>query len=185
MTQIVLDKDTSLDEVQIILQQQLPLLTQPLKTTLDKLTDPTKKTSKGAAISTCGEQIKINYNQRNINFNDNTDSNFDIPIDTYQSIMENLLENARSKRILDPNIEINVKRACHNNQARLTVCDTGKAMPEHLASILFTMPLDSEDGFGIGLYQSQQQARHHNMELELYENIDGRVCFRLEQQEIN
>ena len=185
MTQIVLDKDTSLNDVQIILQQQLPLLTQRLKTTLDKLTDPTKETSKVAAISTWWDQLKVRYNQRNINFSDNLDCDFDIPIDTYDSIIENLLENARSKRILDPNIEINVELVCHNNHARLTVCDSGKAMPEHLASILFTMPLDSEDGFGIGLYQSQQQARHQNMELELYENIDGRVCFKLEQQGIN
>ena len=185
MTQIALDKDTHLDDVQIILQQQLPLLTQRLKTTLDKLSAPNQKEVKISPVSSWWDQLKIRYNQRNIVFFENLDSDFNIPVDTYDSIIENLLDNARSKRILEPNIEIIVRLKCHNNNAYLTVCDTGKAIPEELSTILFTRPLNSEDGFGIGLYQCQQQAKHHNIELELYENINGHVCFKLEQNIIN
>lgn len=181
MTQIALDKDTHLDDVQIILQQQLPLLTQRLKTTLDKLSAPNQKEVKISPVSSWWDQLKIRYNQRNIVFFENLDSDFNIPVDTYDSIIENLLENARSKRILEPDIEIIVRLKCHNNNAYLTVCDTGKAIPEELSTILFTSPINSEDGFGIGLYQCKQQAKHHNIELELYENINGHVCFKLEQ----
>ena len=181
MTQIVLDEDTRLEDVQIILQQQLPLLTQRLKTTLDKLSDPEQEQSKTATISSWWSQIKVRNNRRNIDFLESLECDFDIPVDTYDSIIENLLDNARSKRILEPNIEIVVRLECHNNSLRLTVCDTGKAIPDQLAEILFTTPLDSEDGFGIGLYQCQQQALRHDIELELYENTGGRVCFRLAQ----
>ncbi len=182
MTQIALDKDTRLEDVQIILQQQLPLLTQRLKTTLDKLSDPQQERSKIATISSWWDQLKVRYNRRSIDFFENLECDIDIPVDTYDSIIENLLDNARNKRILEPNIEIIVRLECHNNHIRLTVCDTGKAIPEHLAATIFTTPLYSEDGFGIGLYQCQQQARHHDIKLELYENTNGRVCFKLEQQ---
>lgn len=182
MTQIVLDKDIRLEDVQIILQQQLPLLTQRLKTTIDKLSDPKKEKTKISTISNWWNQLKVRYNRRHIDFIEELQCDYDIPIDVYDSIIENLLENARSKRILEPNIEIIVRLNCSNNHVRLTVLDTGHAIAEQLAAIIFTTPLDSEDGFGIGLYQCQQQAKHNNIELELYENMNGRVCFKLEQQ---
>ncbi|MCW8830176.1 MAG: ATP-binding protein, partial [Gammaproteobacteria bacterium] len=180
MTQIVLDDDTRLEDVQSILQQQLPLLTQRLKTTIDKLSDPQREQSKTATISSWWNHLKTRYNRRNIDFFDSIDCDFDIPVDIYDSIIENLLDNARSKRILEPNLEIVVRLECHNNSARLTVCDTGKAIEEQLATELFTAPINSEDGLGIGLYQCQQQAKHYGLELELYENVGGRVCFGLE-----
>lgn len=182
MTLIALDKDTNLEDVQVILQQQLPLLTQRLKTTLDKLSTPKQEQSKISSISSWWSQLKVRYNRRNIDFVENIENDFDIPVDIYDSIIENLLDNARHKRILQADIEIIVQLECHNNHVRLTVCDTGNAVPEQLAAILFTTPLDSEDGFGIGLYQCRQQACRYNIELELYENIDGRVCFKLEQE---
>jgi len=185
MTQIALDKDTQLEDVQIILQQQLPLLTQRLKTTLDKLSAPKQEQSKTSSLSNWWSQLKIRYNRRNIDFIDNLECNIDIPVDIYESIIENLLDNARSKRIVEPNIEITALLECRNSHIRLTVRDTGAAIPEHIAAQLFKTPIDSEDGFGIGLYQCQQQARNHGIELELYENSDGRVCFKLEQQVVN
>ena len=185
MTQIVLDKDTRLEDVQIILQQQLPLLTQRLKTTIDKLSDPKQEQSKITNISNWWNQLKVRYNRRNIDFIEKLECDIDIPIDIYDSIIENLLENARNKRILEPDIKIIVRLDCRDNHVRLTVLDTGKAIAEQIAAIIFTTPLDSEDGFGIGLYQCQQQAKLHNIELELYENSDGHVCFKLEQQITN
>lgn len=182
MTLIALDKDTRLEDVQIILQQQLPLLTQRLKTTLDKLSTPNQEQSKIASISSWWNLLKVRYNRRNIDFIENMECDVDIPVDVYDSIIENLLDNARNKRILQANIEIIVQLECRNNHIRLTVQDTGNAIPEQLAAVIFTTPLDSEDGFGIGLYQCQQQARNHDIELELYENSNGHVCFKLEQQ---
>ena len=168
--------------MKIILQQQQPLLTQRLNTTLDKLSAPEKEQSKIDTLLSWWNQLKVRYNRRNIDFLEKLECDFKIPVDIYDSIIENLLENARNKRILEPNLEIIVQLECFNQRARLTVCDTGKSIPEHIAAILFTTPIDSENGFGIGLYQSQQQAKQYDIELELYENTDRRVCFRLEQQ---
>jgi len=185
MTQIALDKETHLEDVQLILQQQLPLLTQRLKTTLDKLSTPNQEEVKISPVSSWWDQLKIRYNQRNIEFIENIKCDLKIPVDIYDSIIENLLENARNKRILQPNIEIIVQLKCCNEHIDLTVCDTGNAIAEQLSEELFTSPIDSEDGFGIGLYQCQQQAKHHGIELELYENTNGHVCFKLEQQATN
>lgn len=182
MTQIALDKDTQLEDVQIILQQQLPLLTQRLKTTLDKLSLPKQEQSKTSTITNWWHQLKVRYNRRNIDFIGNIEDDPEIPVDVYDSIIENLLDNARHKRILQPDLQIAVHLNCRNKHVRLTVRDTGKGIPEQLAAILFTTPLDSEDGFGIGLYQCHQQASRHDIELELYENADGNVCFKLEQE---
>ncbi|MCK4705376.1 MAG: HAMP domain-containing histidine kinase, partial [Gammaproteobacteria bacterium] len=152
MTQIALDEDTRIEDVQIILEQQLPLLTQRLKTTLDKLSAPREEQAKIASLSSWWNLLKVRYNRRNINFSDNLECDQDIPIDVYDSVIENLLENARNKRILETEIEIIVRLESNQHQIKLSVCDTGKAMPEQTEKILFTTLLDSEDGFGIGLY---------------------------------
>lgn len=185
MTQIVLDEDTRLDDVQSILQQQLPLLTQRLKTTLDKLSAPHQEEPVFSPISNWWHLLQLRYSQRNIEFLENLECNIDIPIDIYDSITENLLENARNKRSVQPDIEIIVRLECNNNHVKLTICDTGKAIPEDRAALIFTSLLDSEDGFGIGLYQAHQQAKRHGIELEIYKNKNGRVCFKLEQQAAN
>ena len=179
MTQIILDKDTRIEDTREILKQQLPLLTQRLKTTLEKLSTPANDESATGALSNWWNQLKVRYNGRNIEFIEEIDSDPEVAVDVFDSIVENLLENARSKRILQPDIEITVQLQCKEKNLQLSVSDTGSAIDESITAAMFNQPLDSEDGFGIGLYQSCQQAKNINLKLELEENIEGRVSFLL------
>ena len=74
-------------------------------------------------------------------------------------------------------MDVELKRS--DGGFELTVCDDGSAMPDPVASRLFLGPVSSESGYGIGLYHAARYAAAAGYRLELAENRDGRVCFRL------
>jgi signal transduction histidine kinase len=182
MTQVLLDKDTRTEDAREILNKQLPLLTRRLKTTLDKLSAPSNIDTKSGSIKNWWDRLKTRYNGRNIVFDHQLTTNPDIPVDVFDSIAENLLENARNKRILERDLEIYAKLECDENNMQLRVSDTGTAVSESVTELLFKESLSSEDGYGIGLYQSYQQAVRNGLKLELVENTDGNVCFLLSKR---
>jgi sensor histidine kinase regulating citrate/malate metabolism len=65
----------------------------------------------------------------------------------------------------------------------LSVCDNGSPIPEEIAKQLFTQPVPSRDGFGIGLYQAVKQLAHTGYKLKIIENTEGQVCFELASTE--
>jgi sensor histidine kinase regulating citrate/malate metabolism len=66
-----------------------------------------------------------------------------------------------------------------NNHIDLRVMDNGSPVPDETAAQLFEEVIFSENGFGIGLYQSSQLARKAGYRLTLEHNNQGNVCFRL------
>ena len=182
MTQVLLDKDTRTEDAREILNKQLPLLTQRLKTTLDKLSAPASIGTKTGSIKNWWDRLKTRYNGRNIIFEHQLTANPDIPVDVFDSIAENLLENARSKRIVEHGLEIYITLECDENNLALHVRDTGTAVDESIVESLFRESLPSDDGYGIGLYQSYQQAVRNGLKLELIENTNGNVCFLLSKR---
>jgi signal transduction histidine kinase len=182
MTQVLLDKDTRTEDAREILNKQLPLLTRRLKTTLDKLSAPANVDSESGSLKSWWDRLKIRYNGRNIIFDHQLVTDQNVPVDIFDSIAENLLENARSKRIVERDLEIYVNIECDENNFQLRVCDTGSAIPESVTELLFKESLTSENGYGIGLYQSYQQAVRNGLKLELVENTDGNVCFLLSKR---
>lgn len=97
----------------------------------------------------------------------------------FSSTAENLLQNIAEKRRTHPEVLAQVRLICGSGGPWLEVCDTGDAIPEARAARLFSQPLPSETGLGIGLYQSARQADQACYRLTLEENRAGRVCFRL------
>jgi sensor histidine kinase regulating citrate/malate metabolism len=61
----------------------------------------------------------------------------------------------------------------------LTVADDGEAIAPALAGSLFSEPVSSEDGLGIGLYHAARQAEGVGYGLALTENRPGCVAFSL------
>jgi sensor histidine kinase regulating citrate/malate metabolism len=57
--------------------------------------------------------------------------------------------------------------------------DNGSPVPDETVAQLFEEVLFSENGFGIGLYQSNQLAKRADYRLTLEHNKQGNVCFRL------
>lgn len=181
MTQILLQEETVSDS-SALLKQQLPLLTQRLKTTLDKLVTPGQVDTKTGSMIHWWNQLKTRYSDRHIEFIEEINGDCEIPSEVFDSIIENLLENARTKRITETELLISVKLVNNAQVLQLSVCDSGSAIDKKLVELLFKEPLDSEDGFGIGLYQCYQQAQYHDLTLVLTHNTNQQVCFSLFQQ---
>ena len=97
----------------------------------------------------------------------------------FSSIAENLLQNIIDKRHLDPDLWAAVSLSGHEGQIVLEVVDTGSAVPPDVASDVFSRRIVSENGLGIGLYQCSRLAAAAGYRLELAENRQGCVRFRL------
>jgi sensor histidine kinase regulating citrate/malate metabolism len=62
------------------------------------------------------------------------------------------------------------------------VCDSGAAIANSVADQLFSAPLASQKGLGIGVYQSARQAGQLGYQLALAANQPGTVCFVLTRE---
>jgi len=187
MSQIINDNDADIQEIVTLLKKQMPILNQRLNTTLEKLKAPSKKEASDSGIINTGsilqwwEQLQLRYTESHIIFSSHIDKDIEIPTDVFTTVFENLLDNARSKRIREPNLEIFINLTNTDNQIRLSVTDTGSAISEQIKQQLFKEVVSSQDGFGIGLYQSYQLAKNNGYDLSVSENTDNNVCFTLKQ----
>lgn len=185
MTQIINDNDSQMSDIIDVLKKQMPLLTQRLNTTLDKLRAPqnadlTTKKASGSLLQ-WWHQLQHRYNEPHIQFSTTINKDLEIPIDAFTTVIENLLENARNKRTREPDLEIAIQLASINEQLCLSACDNGSAIASQIAQQLFKEVVSSQDGYGIGLYQCYELAKNNGYELGIEENIKGRVCFTLTQ----
>lgn len=179
LAQVVTNDGTDTRESHELLKKQLPLLTQRLKSTLDKLTTPNKTDSSTGPLFEWWNSIQNRYSDRSIYFHGDNISSCDIINDVLDGVIENTIENARQKRSLETDIKIDVTLICDDTGFELEVCDSGSPIPGAITKSLFKTILASENGFGIGLYQSYQQAHIAGYELLLKSNETGRVCFLL------
>ena len=183
MTQIINDNDSQMSEIIDILKKQMPLLTQRLNTTLEKLRAPQKTdlatTILNGSLLHWWDQLQHRYAGRHIKFSTDISKDMEIPVDIFTTVIENLLDNARSKRGREPEIKIVVKLTNVGEKLHLSVTDTGSVINKQIAQQLFKEVVSSQDGFGIGLYQSYELAKNHGFKLSVSENTDGNVCFTL------
>ena len=184
MSQIMHDEDTEMHEIIKILKKQMPILNQRLNTTLEKLRLPAKsETSIPATTGSISEwwgNLQHRYTGRHIAFSTSLDKEYEVPLDIFTTVTENLLDNARSKRSREPSIEIKVKLSADTNRLQLSVTDSGSAINEQVLPLLFNEIVSSQDGFGIGLYQCYELAINHGYKLHVNENTNGNVSFMLE-----
>lgn len=179
LTQAVLQEDSRSEETFEILKKQLPLLTQRLQSTLEKLSAPSVDTSETVSLKTWWQEIQSKNAGRNVTFSESIHADHDIPVEVFNTVTENLLENARSKRILEHELVITITLQADDKNINLRVIDNGSPVPDEVAGLLFNEVIFSENGFGIGLYQSQQQALRAGFNLFLETNNQGNVCFCL------
>ncbi|VAW63188.1 hypothetical protein MNBD_GAMMA11-2306 [hydrothermal vent metagenome] len=178
LTGVIQTSDNPQDS-HLLMERQLPLLTQRLQNTLDKLQTKTDTGVHFVQVSTWWEELQSRYHGRDIIFEGNSDIDLSIDTDVFDSILENLLENARNKRRSHPAIRITASISFLNNQVVIQVCDTGMPVPDSKANALFKQILESDDGYGIGLYQSAQLAERNGFKLHLLDNTQGHVCFQI------
>lgn len=163
--------------------RQIPTINERLETTLRKLTEPnTEQEESHILLSVWWKSLKQRYQGRNITLSAAIDVDHHIPDELFNTVSENLLENARAKRLHDRDIKIDARLIANSDGIIFSVVDTGYPVDADTAQYLLSEPVKSEQGLGVGLYQSAALAKHEGYELSLETNVEGMVCFTLAQQ---
>ena len=165
--------------LQGLVKRQLPQVAQRLNTTLEKLKVPQPGETARVDAAAWWDALKQRYTRGEIEYSADAElAGLTVPGELFDSVAENLLQNAIAKAQQHAGVRISVLFQPASS-GRLTLCDTGRAMPKAVASRLFSAPVPSQHGLGIGLYQAAQQAEQLGYKLTLVNNSDGRVCFEL------
>jgi hypothetical protein len=162
-------------EVAALLGRQLPQIADRLKATLEKLQSPQIESLEQVAAATWWRRFKDRYAHLPVDWQGDPGADGSLPGALFDSVAENLLQNALAKRQRQPGLAISVAFA----DGWLTVADDGAAIASELADVLLSEPVNSEDGLGIGLYHAARQADGVGYSLVLAENRQGRVAFTL------
>jgi signal transduction histidine kinase len=165
--------------LQALMQRQLPQITQRLNTTLDKLRSPAPSQTSGGDAGAWWENLRQRYSSRSIEFvMEGSASSIRIPAELFDSVADNLIENALNKRAESKSMRLRVTFSPADG-GKLSVCDDGGPVSKNLAPRLFDGAVSSNTGLGVGLYQSTRLAAQCGYRLELAENSPGKVCFVL------
>jgi signal transduction histidine kinase len=162
-------------EIAALLGRQLPQIADRLKATLEKLQSPQTERMEQVSASEWWGQFKARYAHLQVDWQGEPVAGDSLPGALFDSVAENLLQNALAKRQRQPGLDIRV----HFANGGLTVSDDGAAIEPELASALLREPVYSEDGLGIGLYHAAQQADSVGYLLALSANRPGSVVFML------
>lgn len=168
-------------EFQLLLRRQLPVIAKRLQQTLDKLRRPDEQSAaRQTAVDWWGE-LKRRFALEDIGFADiGLSDELEVPAGLFDTVAENLLQNALAKRAAEPGLRI-VVAFSGEQPVELSVTDSGRAVAPETARRLLRGPVESARGFGIGLYQAARQAESAGYRLELANNEDGEVCLRLRE----
>jgi len=162
------------------LRRQLPQVVQRLQVALDKLQQPSTAPRAERTLAAWWQQLCARCEGQAFALTAHmSNPALPVPDECLDSVVENLLENARQKRIAEPGIEVRVTLDNRGASYAIEVLDGGSAVPAALVETLFEHTVASANGLGIGLYQAHRLARHSGLSLALVENRDGAVRFRL------
>jgi signal transduction histidine kinase len=168
--------------LQGLMQKQLPLITQRLNVTLDKLRSPQQADVTQIDAAMWWESLIQRYTGRNIQFQvDGAVKDVKLPSELFDSVADNLIENAFNKAAGGAGINVRVTFSAARG-GTLAVCDNGAALAKGMADQLFEAPVPSQTGLGVGLYQSSRQAAQLGYRLALAANEAGMVCFVLTRE---
>jgi signal transduction histidine kinase len=165
-----------------MVRRQLPLLSQRLQGTLDKLRAPS---AEGQVMRTPAaewwEAMHTRYSPRGIVLEGPPEGAalLAVPRNLFDSVAENLLENALRKRAVEPGITITLRWLSAPGGPGFEVSDDGTPVPAAVVARLFMHPTSTMQGLGIGLMQAAAQARGQGYRLALRANDAQGVVFAL------
>ncbi len=161
----------------MLVQRQLPHITQRLSTTLEKLKSPEVTATNDVDAGIWLRALLARYAGRAVNFTDDgMVAGLRVPAELFDSVADTLIENALYKSTRDAVVKVAVTLSAG---PKLTVCDDGKAMSPVMAREVLRAPVASESGLGVGLFQAARFAEQTGYRLTLAGNRDGAVCFEL------
>jgi len=163
-----------------LIKRQMPQLVTRLSQTVDKLKQPTEQDAGSANANDWWQALRSRYAHDGVRFvPDSVDNTATVPQDLFDSVADNLLNNALRKRQTEPWVEVEARLEVLPLLA-LSVTDSGSPAPEHVARNLFQSPVSSDSGLGVGLYQAARQAIRAGFQLSLTENLPGKVEMSLQ-----
>ena len=170
-----------------MLGRQLPQLTKRLQTTLDKLQNPAINTT-GITMRAADWWADVTARHAGAgaaSFKARGNMEAMIPAALFDTVLENCLENARKKKVREPDIRIIIELDTEPAPA-LAIIDTGTVVPSTAVEELFRAPVahSRRGGLGIGLYQACRQAEPLGYELLLAMNQPGMVRFELRKMQV-
>jgi signal transduction histidine kinase len=167
------------EKSQPILQRQLPVLSRRIELLLTKLKYPEREANEPELpLTVWWEDIRQRHQHQNIEWlSEGAMGDQVIPVTLFDSIADNLIDNACNKRLREPGIHIRV--SLRSSQLVLRIEDDGSAIPDYIARKLLSAVVPSEDGLGIGLYQAARWAAQSGFHLAMSENQTGKVVFEL------
>jgi signal transduction histidine kinase len=180
----ILNMNQDSQKHQKLLRSNLTQISKRLENTLNRLKAPDLDTR--LKLIDCNHwmtKLEVDHQSNpRIVIHSDIENNIPIPIDLFDSVIENLINNALRK----PSAEhIDVRLLCDSEILLLSVCDDGVAVDESVEDNLFKQPVSSGTGMGIGLYQAAIMAHSFGFELVLSQNEAGKVCFNLFQHRAN
>jgi len=161
------------DDVQRLIRRQLPHVTRRLRLALDKLQTPATATLEEQRLSTWWRSLENRHASEHVRLEAVLSADPVVPADLLDSVVENLLENARIKRQSEPDLQIGVELQASEQALRLSVSDDGSPVDPAVARELFRGPVRSRQGLGIGLYQAARQAERLGYRLRLARTAQG------------
>ena len=174
--------DENATQILDLVKRQIPALSERLSLTLDKLASPEDESVSMIDINDWWSRLLDRNSGRRIDFVYNYSGKLDVVLEVMDTVADNLLDNARIKRIQEHDIDIFVSFDQVNDGYIFAVEDTGWTIPDNISGHLFKEAVDSEHGLGIGLYQSAKQAEKYGYELYLAKNEKGKVRLEMRVQ---
>jgi signal transduction histidine kinase len=175
------DKPMSAEDSRLFFKN-LEIITQRLQQTLTKLRNPETLSENSVSLESWWDGIQQREAENDfVRFTGEISEGIEIPEELFNSVAENLIDNAKKKRKREPDVEVHVHLLSSLDLLQLEVRDTGSPMPDHVAKNILEGPVKSRSGYGIGLYQAAKQASAHGFKLNLADNSEGDVCFRLKK----
>jgi len=163
-----------------LVQRQLPHINQRLQSTLEKLREPAGTSAHEVMdAQEWWQGLQARYADGSVEFHGVPDEGAVVPRELFDTVAENLLENARHKQSTHPGTRIRAWLNAGPERASLRIGDTGEPMPDSIARSLFAGAVHSSRGLGVGLYQCARLAEHLGFDLMIESNEPGDVRFLL------
>jgi signal transduction histidine kinase len=171
------------EAVRWLMRRQLPQIAQRLQITLDKLASDVSSAGEQSKAFDWWEGLKRRFAYEPVTFLETgltPDSDGTLHGELFDSVSDNLLQNALLKRRLSPRLSITITLRARDGGYALNVCDDGEPVADAVVERLFESPVSSsKTGLGVGLYQASRFAKEREYALQLISNEPGRVCFEL------
>ena len=167
-------------EVLALMRRQLPVISQRLRSTLDKLAAPVAEDAALVSLGEWWQVLQQRYQSQRVGFaQSSVVGERWVPQTLFDNVAENLIGNALQKRLQESSLRVAVTLEAVDGEVILRVSDDGSPVSKLAADALFIAPVSSGTGLGVGLFHAGQLAARLGYRLSLSENRPEAVVFTL------